>query len=99
MKLLNEKEIEEAAKVAAGFDKNKKIDYDERYYNTSGCAKYDSFKSGALFTEQKLMPLMVEFKQFCDRYEKDRPFYEHKTDKQLLEQFIKSKQDESTEMS
>jgi len=29
MKLLNKKEIEEAAKVAAGFDKNKEIDYDE----------------------------------------------------------------------
>ena len=103
MKILNEKEIEYAVEKMCN----------ERF-GLQGKIKYGAFYeqgilAGATFAEQKLIPLMVEFSQWCsDKY----LFYPEQnvwsggkfsdpryTTQQLLEQFIKSKQNESTEMS
>lgn len=80
MKLLSEKEIEEAA-----------LDYAEivKYLPS----EFDAFKNGALFTEQKLLTLMVEFAEWCIKNEVIT--LNREATKQLLEQFIdyKSKQE------
>jgi len=47
------KQIEEAAKIAAGFKDKDPNDSDERYYNNHNCVKYDYWKNGALSIEAK----------------------------------------------
>lgn len=51
--LIPEESIDVAAKLHAGFPKDKIIDYDERYYQSNKCDKYDSFIKGALSLEAK----------------------------------------------
>ena len=103
MKILNEKEIEYAANILCN-----------QRFNLSGKIKYGDIYiqgiiSGASFTEQKLIPLMVEFAEWIGESQYDRLWmgefkgrwsnytyndFSTYTTQQLLEQFIKQKQDE-----
>ena len=78
MKLIYEKEVEKAA-------------MSDRWFESIGTPSSDyqlGFIVGSNYTQQKLIPLMIEFADWC-LYN----FHEPKTiDKQLLEQFIKTKQ-------
>lgn len=100
MKLIDEKEVEEAAKLFERYD-GLQI-WSEN--NNSGCALcIKSFEKGASFAEQKLLPMMVEFTDFCNKnyYITVHPILPYTwvdldwekcfTTEQLLEQFLKTK--------
>lgn len=79
MKLIDEKEVEEAAKK-----------YDSKAYcgHFSGEEPSYHFKSGANFAEQKLQPMMVELIDWIDENE----WNNNVTSREKLEQFLKNKQ-------
>lgn len=83
MKLIDEKEVEEAAKEYASI---------RNYENEiQFILDKEAFNKGASFAEQKLQPMMVEFGELC----RMEAHIGAKTTEQLLEQFLKPKTNES----
>ena len=95
MKLLNEQEVEEASNL-----------FSETYWiQTPSYEKISCFQNGVEFAEQKLLQIIVEFIEWvdnmcwykikdglwCDPLRDDEKEY---TTEELLEQFIKTNQNE-----
>ena len=91
---------------------NDKETRDYFYATNFNGSVHDAFDEGVDYAEQKLIPLMVEFVEetigdgwilHSDGWQNVMDFkiseLDRYTTQQLLEQFIKHKQDESTEMS
>jgi len=101
MKLIDEKEIKKQSQLSNGYGY-------PLFNGEKHTAFNDGFKSGAEFAEQKLIPLMIEFAMWCEINYQSRTFPDESvlwfnwrnissdsiTTEQLLEQFIKNKQDE-----
>lgn len=92
MKLIDEKEVEEAAKA------NYPYNCDD--YTWVADDKREAFSEGANFAEQKLQPMMVEFAEWVAKFYTLSKYGEWcslgmpttNTTEQLLEQFLKTKQ-------
>jgi hypothetical protein len=52
--------VKQAARIHAGIEPNKELDYHERYYNTHNCEKYDAFIAGYLFKKTESVSITAE---------------------------------------
>jgi len=82
MKLIDEKEVEEAARIYADEVWGKNYITECKNYHTDG------FKQGTSFAEQKLQPMMVELIDYIDENE----WNNNVTSREKLEQFLKTRQ-------
>lgn len=82
MKLIDEKEVEEAASEWLNI------------FSSCETKEQEIFVAGVSFAEQKLQPLIIKFKEWCDENEHELRLYNIVTNnpalttEQLLEQFL-----------
>jgi len=88
-----EQKIELAARTAAGFERKDPNNEDERYYNNHNCVKYDFWKAGAQFVQNEMLPLFIEFHDFCMEFELYGKRYTpvKKTTEQLFQLWMQEK--------